>query len=51
MTVNENKLIKLIREQKNRDKAMVIAIKTILLHLKQHESSAIPKAVDFRESV
>lgn len=49
MTDNEIKLIQLIREQDHPEKALTIAVKTILWNLTQHESSPIPKTVDFQE--
>ena len=49
MTDNENKLIELIREQNHPEKALTVAVKTILWHLTQHESSPRPKTVDFQE--
>ena len=38
MTANEQELINLIRENDNPEQALVTAVETILLYLKQHES-------------
>ena len=39
MTENEKELIRIIRENDNKERALVTAVKTILSYLKQHESS------------
>ena len=39
MTANEIELINLIRENDNPEQALVTAVETILIYLKQHESS------------
>lgn len=49
MTTNEIELIKLIRENDNPGQALVTAVNTILLFLKQHESSEEQAAVGLRE--
>ena len=49
MTDNEMKLIKIIRENDNPELALVTAVETILLYLKQHGSSQEQVAVDLRE--
>lgn len=41
MTANEQELINLIRENDNPEQALVTAVETILLYLKQHESSEV----------
>ena len=38
MTANEKELINLIRENDNPEQALVTAVETILIYLKQHES-------------
>lgn len=43
---NEKELIKLIRENDNPDKALMVATTIILDYLKQHESSVEQVAVD-----
>lgn len=45
MTANEKELIKLIRENDNQEEALVTAVETILIYLKQHESSEAQAAV------
>lgn len=49
MTENEIKLIKLIRENDNPEQALVKAVETILLYLKQHESFQVQVPADLRE--
>lgn len=49
MTDNEKKLLDLIRDHNNPEKAMAIAIAVICWHLGQPRSSATPSVVDFRE--
>lgn len=49
MTENEIKLIKIVREQDNPGKALIIAINIILSYLKQHESYPKPFSVAPRE--
>ena len=41
MTANEIELIKLIRENDNPEQALITAVETILIYLKQHESSEV----------
>ena len=48
MTDNELELIKLVRENDNPGQALVTAVETILLYLKQHESSEVQVAADLR---
>ena len=45
MTANEIELINLIRENENPNQALTTAVETILIYLKQHESSEV-QAVD-----
>ncbi len=45
MTENEMELIRIIRENDNPEKALVTAVETILLYLKQRESSQEQAAV------
>lgn len=45
MTANEKELIKLIRENDNPEQALATAVETILIYLKQHESSEGQAAV------
>ena len=49
MTANETELIKLIRENDNPEQALVTAVETILIYLKQHESSEVQAAACLRE--
>jgi hypothetical protein len=49
MTENEKELIKIIRENDNPEIALVTAVETILLYLKQHGSSQEQAAADLRE--
>lgn len=49
MTENEIELITLIRENDNPEKALVTAVETILLYLKQHESFEEQASVDLLE--
>ena len=49
MTDNELELIKLVRENDNPGQALVTAVETILLYLKQHESSEEQAAADLQE--
>ena len=51
MSENEIKLIEMIRNNSNPDKAFVMALEIILLFLKHHESLELTSVVDFRESV
>ena len=45
----ELELINMIRQHKNPEKALEIAIEIILGYLAQHESSEIPNSVETRE--
>ena len=49
MTDNEVKLINMIRENNNPEKAMVIALTTICWYLKQSQSFVKPSVADFQE--
>ena len=49
MTENESKLIQLIRENDNPDKALITAIDTILLFFTQQRSSEEQAAVYLQE--
>ena len=49
MTNNEFELIRIIRENDNPEKALVTAVETILLYLKQHGSSEEQAVADLRE--
>ena len=49
MTDNEIKLIKLIRDYKHPDKALIIALHTICWYLKQSQSFATPSVADSQE--
>lgn len=49
MTDNEKKLISLIRDHNNPEKAMVIALTVICWYLMRSRSSATPSVADFRE--
>ena len=49
MTVNENELIKLIRENDNPDYALMTATVIILNYLRQHESFEEASAVCLQE--
>ena len=49
MTDNEAKLINLIRQHNNPEKAMVVALTTICWYLKQPQSSATPSVADSQE--
>ena len=51
MSENEVKLIEMIHNHNNPDKAFVTALEIILLFLKHHESSESKHSVGFRESV
>ena len=51
MTENEVKLIEMIHNHTNPDKAFVTALEVILVFLKHHESSVSERSVGFRESV
>ena len=44
MTANEIELINLIRENDNPGQALTVAVETILIYLKQHESSEVQSA-------
>ena len=48
MTDNEKKLINMIRDHNNPEKAMAIALAVICWHLRQPRSSATPSVVDLR---
>lgn len=48
MTDNEKELINIIRENDNPGIALVTAVETILLYLKQHESSEVQAAADLQ---
>ena len=45
MTENELELIKIIRENDNKEQAILTAVESILSFLEQHESSLKPSAV------
>ena len=49
MTANEIELINLIRENDNPEQALTVAVETILIYLKQHESSEGQAAACLRE--
>ena len=49
MTANEQELIKLIRENDNPEIALTTAVETILIYLKQHESSEGQVSVGLQE--
>lgn len=49
MTENEIKLINIIRNHKHPEQALMTAIETTLLYLRQLESFVKPVAADFRE--
>ncbi len=49
MTDNEMELINIIRENDNPEIALVTAVETILLYLKQHGSYQEQAAADLRE--
>ena len=49
MTDNEKKLLDLIRDHNNPEKAMVIAFTVICSYLAQLQSSVTPSVADFRE--
>ena len=49
MTENEMELIKLIRENDNPETALTVAVETILLYLKQRESSQEQAVAALRE--
>ena len=49
MTDNEKKLLDLIRDHNNPEKAMVAAFTIICLFLEQSQSSATPFVADSRE--
>lgn len=49
MTANEQELIKLIRENDNPEIALITAVETILIYLKQHESFEEQVSVGLRE--
>lgn len=49
MTNNEIKLIKMIREQDNPERAIMTSLKVILSYLAQHESSEEPSVDYFQE--
>ena len=49
MTANEQELIKLIRENDNPEQALVTAVETIILYLRQRGSSQVQAAADLRE--
>ena len=49
MTDNEKKLIKMIRDHNNPEKAMAIAVAVICWHLGQPRSSATPSVADLQE--
>jgi hypothetical protein len=49
MTANEKELIQLIRENDHPQIALVTAVETILLYLKQHGSSQEQAVADLRE--
>lgn len=49
MTDNEQKLIKLIRENENPEQALMAATVIILGFLKQHESNSKPSVACLRE--
>lgn len=51
MSENEIKLINLIRNHKNPDKAFVVAIEIILSFLNHHGASASESPVVYQESV
>jgi hypothetical protein len=49
MTENEMELIEIIREHQHPEIALITAIETTILYLKQLESSLRPIVVGFRE--
>ena len=49
MTDNERELITLIRESDNPDQALVTAVETIILYLKQHGSYQEQAVADLQE--
>lgn len=51
MKENEIKLIEMIRNHKNPEKAFVTALEIILSFVNHHESTESKFSVDFRESV
>ena len=51
MIENENKLIEMIREQDNPDRALLKSLEIIRSYLEQHESFEEPSVVYFRELV
>ncbi len=51
MTENETKLIEMIHNHPNPEKAFVTALEIILLFLKLHEQPELTSVADSRESV